>query len=109
VHPDHAGGLLDATGNSRFPNAEIFVTKIEKEFWLSNPKLDKIENTEETKNFLRTFGPKILTSLEKQIKTIEDGHKFVEGVEAVVMPGHTPGHAGLRISSGTNSSFTSRI
>ncbi len=99
-HPDHIGGFLDASGKSRFPNAEVFVSKTEKEFWAANPALDKLKNTEETKTFMRTFAMQFLKGAESQIKTVSDGHVFMEGVQLVHLPGHTPGHSGLRISSG---------
>ncbi|GJE61283.1 hypothetical protein MPOCJGCO_3404 [Methylobacterium trifolii] len=32
-HPDHIGGLCDDKGNPRFPNAAIYLTKIDYEYW----------------------------------------------------------------------------
>ena len=36
AHPDHIGGVLDAEGQLRFPNAQFYVSQAESDFWLAD-------------------------------------------------------------------------
>jgi len=104
LHPDHGGGLLTPEGDPRFPEAEVLLLKEEQTFWEGNPKLDKLVNTDEMRNSMRSFAGMVLKRTKKQMKTIEPGHTLLPGVTVVALPGHTPGHAGIHITS-TNSDF----
>ncbi len=106
LHPDHLGGLLDASGASRFPNAELLFTAPEKEFWAANPALDTMQNTDEMKNTIRSVAAGLLDSAAgKGAKIVDDGDTLTDGVTIAIMPGHTPGHAVLHLSSGGETLF----
>ena len=37
--PDHAGGLLTQTDEMAFPNAHVFVSKADADYWLSEARV----------------------------------------------------------------------
>jgi len=80
-HGDHIGGLLkDST--AVFPNAQLYINKIEFNYWQKQQNPQFLSVIAQYKNRLRIF-------------EIEDttAHKpLVAGIEAVAAYGHTPGH-----------------
>jgi glyoxylase-like metal-dependent hydrolase (beta-lactamase superfamily II) len=40
LHFDHGGGLIDAEGQSAFPNAVVYLAKAENDYWLSQEEPD---------------------------------------------------------------------
>lgn len=86
-HGDHVGGLVK-DGKKTFPNAEIWLSAKELEFWKS------AQNKELCEQVLKLYGkPKFLIPDEKTSVA------FPEMV-AVDLAGHTPGHTGFLIDSG---------
>ncbi|WP_323782981.1 MBL fold metallo-hydrolase [Thalassovita sp.] len=81
LHRDHVGGALDGE-RAVFPNAEIVMLDAEKAFWQG--KLDQP-------------GGVLIAAYEGRIRTVSDADEIVPGVLAWHLPGHTPGHMGLRI------------
>jgi glyoxylase-like metal-dependent hydrolase (beta-lactamase superfamily II) len=56
-----------------------------------------------TNEELAAFGPHpeaVQAPLENRIESVADGETIAPGVNAVAMPGHTPGHCSVVISSG---------
>jgi glyoxylase-like metal-dependent hydrolase (beta-lactamase superfamily II) len=104
AHPDHVGALMPGPNHIDFPNAQFFVHKAELDFWLgANPDLSKSGVTDDMKPTLITVASTVLNSIKSKA-TILDGDKptkIVDGVEAILAPGHTPGHVILHISSGS--------
>jgi glyoxylase-like metal-dependent hydrolase (beta-lactamase superfamily II) len=97
LHGDHALGLF-ADDGAYFPQAEIFAPK---------PDLDFFGNAalKETVPVYRRGGFDIAARLKaaygQKVTPIEEGAVLPE-VEAVAMPGHTPGHFGYLIGEGAN-------
>lgn len=89
-HQDHVSGVLDAQGQSIFPNAQVYVPRAEAAYWLETPDLPA-EYVEMTRAFL--------TPLEGRLHRVGDGDEIVLGVRVVEMHGHTAGHVGLLIES----------
>jgi glyoxylase-like metal-dependent hydrolase (beta-lactamase superfamily II) len=98
LHGDHCGGLVDAEGNARFPNAEIVLHRAESEYWLES-SLDEVPD-QKTFEFVR----RMLKPYAKRTRLIEGG-EVVPGILALPLPGHTPGHTGYRLDSGPSSVF----
>ncbi|HEY6619165.1 MAG TPA: MBL fold metallo-hydrolase [Steroidobacteraceae bacterium] len=97
AHGDHIGGLVTATGALAFPNAMIHISAPEWK-WLSGLKEDEAKN----------FGIQHVTALVRVIKPkvapFEPGADLLPGiVKAVELKGHTPGHSGYLIGSGSSS------
>jgi glyoxylase-like metal-dependent hydrolase (beta-lactamase superfamily II) len=100
VHPDHAGGAIDAAGRPTFPNARYLVTRVEHEFWWGEPSLDGVPFPAERKQFLRQVAKDVLVALEGQIEHVEPGSEIAPGVTVLAAPGHTPGHIAIAFASG---------
>lgn len=85
-HPDHVGGLLTAEGRSAFPNAKIRI---------SAPDWNELTEHAEQAALAR--------AIEPQVQTFEPGAVITPSIRSVSLPGHTPGHVGYRITSGSES------
>jgi glyoxylase-like metal-dependent hydrolase (beta-lactamase superfamily II) len=97
VHGDHVGGLVNTQGALAFPNATIHISKPEWTY-LSGMKADV------AKSFGLSNYAALLTAIKPKIDAFAPGSELVPGiVKAVEIKGHTPGHSGYMITSGTDS------
>jgi len=89
-HMDHIGGLLSGD-KIVFPNADIYISKPEADYYL-NPA-NKEKAPEAMKRFfegaVQKLGP---IAKAGKLKTFEFGKEFFPGVTAVQGLGHTAGH-----------------
>ena len=95
IHPDHSNGLIDADGHAVYPNAELIVHEQEAGFWL-----DRDPSSGATERIRRNIGKAKLTTdpYRARMRTVQDG-EALPGVSAVLLAGHTPGHAGWLVHS----------
>ena len=100
AHIDHVCGLINEAGAAYYPNAEIVIHEAEPAYWL-NPANEAAapEGAKSGFHDARTS----LTPYTRQTRTITDGATIIPGVTALHLPGHTPGHTGYKITSGTDS------
>jgi glyoxylase-like metal-dependent hydrolase (beta-lactamase superfamily II) len=98
LHSDHAGGLTSQDGKRVFPNAEVYVAKAESDFWLS-PEI-AAKAPKDVQPFFES-AQAIAAPYIKAGKwhTFSGSEPIVEGMQAVPLPGHTPGHTGYEFSS----------
>ena len=90
MHGDHIGGLLK-DGKIAFPNAELYVSQKEHDYWMASENNANIRNIFEAyKSKLHLFEP---VDLESDIQNLFDGF---QGIKAY---GHTPGHTVFMIES----------
>jgi glyoxylase-like metal-dependent hydrolase (beta-lactamase superfamily II) len=83
AHGDHLGGLLDADGHLAFPKAAIRMSSAE---WAG----------------MQSKGPQdLVKAIASRVHTFEPGAQIAPGVTAVALKGHTPGHVGYEIASGS--------
>ncbi|WP_339929859.1 MBL fold metallo-hydrolase [uncultured Brevundimonas sp.] len=82
-HGDHVGGLVDAAGGLRFPNATIRISAAE---WTA------LQGDAAMAGLVRAITPKVTT--------FAPGEVVAPNITAVDIPGHTPGHSGFEIASG---------
>ena len=79
LHPDHIGSLLKE-GKVVFPNAEVYVNRVEAEAWLAmegdRSKLAK----------------SVLDAYKTHLHLFEAGDTLEGGVKSIATYGHTPGH-----------------
>lgn len=97
AHGDHIGGLITPSGTLAFPNATIHISAPEWK-WLSKLTEDQAKNMaiQHVSAFVSTIKPKVVP--------FEPGANLLPGiVKAVELKGHTPGHSGYLIGSGSNS------
>ena len=97
LHPDHANGLLTATGAALFPNAEVHVAEAEAAFWLAEGAVNAAPP--EVRPFVK-MAQAAVAPYAKRLTQFKPGAKLLGEFEAVAQPGHTPGHTGFIVSSG---------
>ena len=83
LHPDHFGGLVDSEGKAAFPNAEVYVGKVERDYWVNEVK---------NENVINALG--LYT-----VHTFMFGDEVIPGVKAIDTSGHTPGHVSYLIEA----------
>ena len=86
LHRDHYGGLVDADGKAAFPNAEVYVSRAERAYWVDEKK---------DPNVIRA-----LAQYAGRVQVFEPGDKVMPGVKALDTSGHTPGHVSFLLKSG---------
>ena len=86
-HGDHVGGLVNASGGLAFPNATIHISANEWAAMQQNTQLAAM-----------------VTTVSPKVTTFQAGADVLPGVvRAVDIQGHTPGHSGYQITSGSES------
>ena len=99
AHPDHVGGLLDASGEAAFPDAQLVVHQHEVAFWEDDGNLSRASERARG-NFL--FARKVFDKYREKLRLFT-GNEVLPGISAMPLPGHTAGHSGYRIESGGRS------
>lgn len=97
IHTDHTGGLM-FDGTMVFPNATVYISKPELDYWLS----ERIYNSasEAKKKYFDQARKKVLPYHEKgKIKTFKFGEELFPGLTALSAVGHTPGHTFYQLVS----------
>lgn len=94
VHPDHAWGLTTAEGKKTFPNAELFVSKVDFDFWTDESKI----NDENMGAFVQG-ARKAIFPYKERLTLIEKDGEFLPGISSFSFPGHTLGHTSYLIQS----------
>jgi glyoxylase-like metal-dependent hydrolase (beta-lactamase superfamily II) len=91
LHIDHLGWNADESGNVFFPRARYLVHRDALAFARSRSELPHIKRCVE--------------SLADRFEYIESGSEVAQGIVAVSLPGHYPGHLGIRIESAGERAF----
>lgn len=84
MHGDHVGGLATANGKLMYPQAMIRMQAKEWAWMQSQPGSAAL---------VKTITP--------NVRTFEPGMQIAPGITAVAINGHTPGHTGYQIVSGS--------
>jgi glyoxylase-like metal-dependent hydrolase (beta-lactamase superfamily II) len=108
AHPDHIGGLAREDGTARFPNARVLMSRREYDFWHSADLRSRLGSgavygSPELESLMGGWIERYLPLVRDRIEWLTDEAEIVPGIAAVDAPGHTPGHLGVAISSGTES------
>ncbi len=83
AHGDHINGLIDAQSRLAFPNATI---RMSDEEW----------------EWTKTKGAEhLVTGISERVDPFRAGAVVVPGIRSIALDGHTVGHVGYEISSGT--------
>ncbi|WP_244548221.1 MBL fold metallo-hydrolase [Bosea vaviloviae] len=93
AHIDHIGGISSQDGKPHFPNAQIYISQIDYDFWLDDARLGTP---------FKAFGEHARANLrpvKDRIVFFKDGQEFLPGVQAIAAPGHSPGHHIFRVAS----------
>jgi glyoxylase-like metal-dependent hydrolase (beta-lactamase superfamily II) len=100
LHPDHIGGLVGKDGKPVFPNATMLLHEKEIAFWRDDAI--RSQAPDEFKVFFDAARQALDAYKGKTTPFGKDG-EVLPGVEAVHLPGHTPGHTGFNLVSGDQS------
>ncbi|MGG5208016.1 MBL fold metallo-hydrolase [Chryseobacterium sp. MIQD13] len=105
AHPDHIGGVVDKQNNLVFPNADIYISKIEHDFWLQASIKDfKNSFLKKQPEFLNQIIPpiqNILKTIRPKLKFYDFKNPLYDHFSFQLAPGHTPGLTVTTISSGS--------
>lgn len=86
MHPDHIGGLLK-DGKPTFPNADIYINRVEAEAWKAmDGDAGKLPNA-------------VLSAYSEHLHLFEASDTLRGGVESIAAYGHTPGHTVFRVDN----------
>lgn len=97
IHTDHTGGLMDGD-RMVFPNAAIYVSKKEADYWLSDEHYKNAPAS--LKHFFDEARRKMLPYLKAgKIRTFDYGKELFPGILPIASAGHTPGHSFYQLSS----------
>jgi glyoxylase-like metal-dependent hydrolase (beta-lactamase superfamily II) len=94
AHADHCFGLLGADGARAFPNAQVYMTQADYDFWTDEGKLSHPQIGQ----FVAATR-KHLTPNRDRIVFIKDGQEVITGIQAIASPGHTVGHVAFMVTS----------
>jgi glyoxylase-like metal-dependent hydrolase (beta-lactamase superfamily II) len=93
AHSDHCWGTMRDDGTPNFPNATLYISQEEIDFWKSNPPGERRERS-------IAGVRKHLLPLRDRMRFMRDGEEFLPGVQAWLTPGHTPGHMAFLFAGG---------
>ena len=95
LHPDHIAGAVTGNGEAVFANAELVVQKADADFWRN-----EIPGAPEMILNWQALAQTVLKAYGDRLRLIEGEAEIAPGLHSLPLPGHTPGHAGYRLSSG---------
>lgn len=94
AHIDHIGGMADQRGRRLFPNAKVYMSQADFDFWTDEKKL----SDDKVKAFVKHARDNLLPYRDR-IVFFKDGQEFLPGITAMAAPGHTIGHTVFMITS----------
>jgi glyoxylase-like metal-dependent hydrolase (beta-lactamase superfamily II) len=99
-HGDHLGGNADNEGRAIFSNARYIIHEREWDYWQAELALTQVE--EGLHKRMIDQARMNLSPIQEKYDLIEGETEIVSGIKCILTPGHTPGHMGLVLSSGTD-------
>ena len=97
AHCDHCWGTVGDDGKPNYPNAQIYLSQADFDFWTDEKKLG-MKDPAYMKPFVEG-ARKNLLPVRDRIQFIKDGQEFLPGIQAISAPGHTIGHTVFMITS----------
>ncbi len=105
AHPDHIGGVVDKQNNLVFPNAAVFISRIEHDFWMKASVKDfnnsALKAYPELLNQIIPATQNILKTIQPKLKFYDLDNTLYSYFSFQLAPGHTPGLTVTTISSGS--------
>jgi glyoxylase-like metal-dependent hydrolase (beta-lactamase superfamily II) len=93
AHSDHCWGTMSDDGTPNFPNATLYLSEAELDFWTSDRAGPRSARS-------MAGVKKHILPLRDRIKFLRDEAEFIPGVHALATPGHTPGHMAFLFDGG---------
>jgi glyoxylase-like metal-dependent hydrolase (beta-lactamase superfamily II) len=94
AHGDHIGANVDAEGRPVFSNARYLFHRNEWEYWIG-----RLEATANDPKDAMSMVRKNLMPIRDRVELIGDKASIAPCIEVALVPGHTPGHIMLYVSS----------
>jgi len=100
AHPDHLCGLLDANGKAAYPNASVWLSQADADYWL-NPASEAA--APQGVRFAFALARKAVAPYDSagKVRRFSPGQTLLVGVTALDSHGHTPGHVSWQLDGGT--------
>lgn len=95
LHPDHIGGIATAQGNP-YGNASLVTGAADIDFWSSADF--RAQAPEGFKGFF-DLATGTLAKFGDRVEAVSGAADLGDGLTAVPLPGHTPGHMGVMLES----------
>ena len=107
MHGDHVGGLMK-DGKVVFPNADIYISQPEYDYWTSDAVMNQMPENQrgsfvQARNVIKTYKNKL--HLFAPVELGSTTNNLFSGFQGVAAFGHTPGHTGYMIESDNNRMF----
>jgi glyoxylase-like metal-dependent hydrolase (beta-lactamase superfamily II) len=99
AHLDHMGGLLTRDGTPTYPNARVYTTKTEWDFWLAEDALERVPWFELTIEFAH----RVFDTIGDRFHFVQPDSELVPGIRLLAAFGHTPGQIAVEVSSSDES------
>ena len=97
AHCDHVWGIMGDDGSRHFPNAQIYISQADFDFWTDEGKLG-MKDPVYMKPFVEGARKNLLPNRDR-IVFVKDGQEFLPGIQAMSAPGHTVGHTIYMLTS----------
>jgi glyoxylase-like metal-dependent hydrolase (beta-lactamase superfamily II) len=102
LHGDHIGGLLQE-GKAVFPNAEIYLSQPEYDYWTSDAEMEKVPEKRrnsflQARNVVSAYQDKLHLFVPAEADSA--GVDLLPDIRGVAAYGHTPGHTAYLLASG---------
>jgi glyoxylase-like metal-dependent hydrolase (beta-lactamase superfamily II) len=97
AHCDHVWGIQGDDGKPNFPNAQIYISQADFDFWTDEAKL-AMKDPAYMKPFVEGARKNLLPNRDRLV-FFKDGQEFLPGIQAMSAPGHTVGHTIFMITS----------
>lgn len=102
AHADHLWGVLDDFDDPFFYNAQHLMGRAEFDYW-NNP--ETVNAVPESRVSMAVGAARRLGVLAESITLFDDGQEIIPGIAARATYGHTPGHMGFELRSGSQSAM----
>ena len=94
AHPDHIWGVLDDFDDLTFQNANYHIGRTEWEYWFDSQTVNKVR---EDRVAMAVGAKRRLEALEGNINLFDSNDEIIDGIKALLTPGHSPGHMSFEI------------
>lgn len=99
MHNDHVGGLTRADGSAAFVNAELLMPSSEWDYWTSE---EAFQAAPESLRPSFAGARQVARAYRGKVSPFGPNEKeLLAGVHPIDLPGHSIGHTGYRITSGS--------
>jgi glyoxylase-like metal-dependent hydrolase (beta-lactamase superfamily II) len=98
AHADHIGGILAEDGSLNFPNAQIYISQVDFDYWTDEARRRTPAGVLGQTAHMLAARKNLLPNRDR-ILFYSDGKEVIPGVQAMNTPGHTYGHTCFVIES----------